>query len=109
MTEAKAIMIDAGMSTAESVLTEMLRERRGPFAAGVIGSPFHVICDRVQGSGAAPPGVKIVQAALFHALREAGWTDMGRLTSREYPSKKHIFVAPDVAGLSKSDMRRAVA
>jgi hypothetical protein len=109
MTEAKAIMIEAGMSTAESVLTEMLRERRGPFAAGVIGSPFHVICDRVQGSGAAPPGVKIVQAALFHALREAGWTDMGRLTSREYPSKKHIFVAPDVAGLSKSDMRRAVA
>jgi hypothetical protein len=109
MTEAKAIMVEAGMSTAESVLTEMLRERRGPFAAGVIGSPFHVICDRVQGSGAAPPGVKIVQAALFHALREAGWTDMGRLTSREYPSKKHIFVAPDVAGLSKSDMRRAVA
>jgi hypothetical protein len=109
MTEAKAIMIEAGMSTAESVLTEMLRERRGPFAAGVIGSPFHVICDRVQGSGAAPPGVKIVQAALFHALREAGWSDMGRLTSREFPTKKHIFVAPDVAGLSKSDMRRAVA
>ena len=109
MTEAKAIMIDAGMSTAESVLVEMLRERRGPFAAGVIGSPFHVICDRVQGSGAAPPGIKIVQAALFHALREAGWSDMGRLTSREFPSKKHIFVAPDVAGLSKSDMRRAVA
>jgi len=109
LTEAKAIMIDAGMSTAESVLTEMLRERRGPFAQGVIGSPFHIICDRVQGSGAAPPGVKIVQAALFHALREAGWSDMGRLTSREFPTKKHIFVAPDVAGLSKSDMRRAVA
>jgi hypothetical protein len=50
-----------------------------------------------------------VQAALFHALREAGWSDMGRLTSREFPTKKHIFVAPDVAGLSKSDMRRAVA
>jgi hypothetical protein len=109
MTEAKAIMIDAGMSTAESILTEMLRDRRGPFAQGVIGSPFHVVCDRVQGSGAAPPGVKIVQGALLHALREAGWVDMGRLTSREFPNKKHIFVAPDVAGLSKSDMRRAVA
>jgi len=109
LTEAKAIMIDAGMSTAESILVEMLRERRGVFAAGVIGSPFHTICDRVQGSGAVAPGIKIVQAALFHALREAGWADMGRLTSREYPTKKHIFAAPDVAGLSKSDMRRVVA
>ena len=69
MTEAKAIMIDAGMSTAESVLTEMLRERRGPFAAGVVGSPFHIICDRVQGSGAVAPGIKIVQGALFHGAR----------------------------------------
>jgi hypothetical protein len=109
MTEAKAIMIDAGMSTAESVLTEMLRERRGPFAAGVVGSPFHVVCDRVQGSGAAPPGVKIVQGALFHALREAGWLDMGLIHSREFNSKKHIFVAPELVGMTRSDMRRAVA
>jgi hypothetical protein len=109
MTEAKAIMIDAGMSTAESVLTEMLRERRGPFAAGVVGSPFHTVCDRVQGSGAAPPGVKIVQGALFHALREAGWLDMGLIHSREFNSKKHIFVAPELVGMTRSDMRRAVA
>ena len=109
MTEAKAIMVEAGMSTAESVLVEMLRDRRGPFAQGVIGSPFHIVCDRVQGSGAAPPGVKIVQGALFHALREAGWTDMGLIHSREFNSKKHVFVAPEMVNMTRSDMRRAVA
>jgi len=109
MTEAKSIMVEAGMSTAESVLVEMMRERRGPFASGVIGSPFHVICDRVQGSGAAAPGVKIVQGALFHALREAGWADMGLVHSREFNAKKHVFVAPELIGMSRSEMRRAVA
>jgi hypothetical protein len=109
MTEAKAIMVEAGMSTAESVLVEMLRERRGPFAQGVIGSPFHVICDRVQGSGAVAPGIKIVQGALFHALREAGWADMGLVHSREFNGKKHIFVAPELVNMSRSEMRRTVA
>ena len=109
MTEAKAIMIEAGMSTAESVLVEMLRERRGPFAQGVIGSPFHIICDRVQGSGAVAPGIKIVQGALFHALREAGWADMGLVHSREFNAKKHVFVAPELVNMSRSEMRRTVA
>jgi hypothetical protein len=109
MTEAKAIMVEAGMSTAESVLVEMMRERRGPFAQGVIGSPFHIICDRVQGSGAAPPGVKIVQGALFHAFREAGWLDMGLIHSRDFNSKKHIFVAPELVSMTRSEMRRTVA
>jgi len=109
MTEAKAILVEAGMSTAESVLVEMLRDRRGPFAQGVIGSPFHTICDRVQGSGAAPPGIKIVQGALFHALREAGWVDMGLVHSREYNAKKHVFVAPELVNMTRSEMRRAVA
>jgi hypothetical protein len=109
MTEAKAILVEAGMSTAESVLVEMLRDRRGPFVGGVIGSPFLIICDRVQGSGAAPPGVKIVQGALFHALREAGWVDMGLIHSREFNSKKHVFVAPEMVNMTRSEMRRAVA
>ena len=97
------------MSTAESVLVEMMRARQGPFAQGVIGSPFHVVCDRVQGSGAAPPGVKIVQGALFHAFREAGWLDMGLIHSRDFNSKKHIFVAPELVNMTRSEMRRTVA
>jgi hypothetical protein len=106
MTEAKAIMVEHGMSSAESFLVDQMRRRAGDFARGVIGSPFHSICDRLQGS--APQGVKVVQPALLHALKEAGWVDMGRLKSRDYDTKKHIFCAPDMVDVAKSDLRRLV-
>jgi hypothetical protein len=105
LTEAKQIMIEHGMSTSEAFLVDMLRRRAGEFARGVIGSPFHALCDRLQ--GLAPQGTKIVQGALLHAVKEAGWVDMGRVAAHDYPSKKHIFRAPDV-GLSKSELRRMV-
>jgi hypothetical protein len=106
-TEFKANLVEHGMSMAESFLVEMMRERKGEFAKGVVGSPFHSLCDRL--AGVAPVGVKIPQAALLHAFKEAGWTDCGRLASHDYPSKKHIFAAPDVfTTLNKSELRRAV-
>ena len=107
MTEFKQNLIEHGMSMAESFLVEMMRERKGEFTPGVIGSPFHSLCDRL--AGAAPSGVKVPQAALLHALKEAGWIDCGRLASHDYPSKKHIFAAPDIVeSLKKSELRRAV-
>jgi hypothetical protein len=107
MTEFKMNLVEHGMSMAESYLVEMMRNRSGEFSRGVIGSPFHSLCDRLAGS--APSGVKIPQAALLHALKESGWHDCGRLMSRDYPSKKHIFCAPDLVDvLSKSELRRAV-
>jgi hypothetical protein len=105
-TEFKANLIEHGMSMAESYLVELMRERRGEFAKGVIGSPFHSLCDRL--AGIAPSGVKIPQAALLHALKEAGWVDRGRLKSREFDTKKHIFCAPELADYAKSDLRRMV-
>ena len=49
------------------------------------------------------------QAALLHAVKEANWIDAGRLASRDFTTKKHIFAAPEVyAVLSKSELRRAV-
>lgn len=106
-TEFKANLIEHGMSLAESYLVDMMRERKGEFSKGVIGSPFHALCDRL--AGAAPSGVKVPQVALLHALKEAKWHDMGRISSGDLPSKKHIFCAPDVIGrMSKSEMRRAV-
>ena len=104
MTEAKAIMIESAMSTAESFLVEMIRTRQADFARGVIGSPFYAICDRLQ--GLAPSGVKVVPAALMHALREAGWKDCGRVYSKEYPTRKHVFCHPQFAELTKSELRR---
>jgi hypothetical protein len=106
MTEFKANLIEHGMSMAESYLVEMLKNRTGEFSRGVIGSPFHSLCDRL--AGAAPSGVKVPQAALLHALKEAGWVDCGRLMSRDYTSKKHIFCAPDMGDVAKSELRRLV-
>jgi len=105
-TEFKANLVEHGMSMAESYLVEMLRNRIGDFSKGVIGSPFHALCDRL--AGAAPSGVKVPQAALLHALKEAGWVDCGRLMSRDYTSKKHIFCAPEMADTPKSELRRMV-
>jgi hypothetical protein len=106
MTEAKAIMIESGMSGAESFLVEMMRSRLGEFAAGVLGGPWQSTCDRL--TGMAPPGMKIPVAALLHAFREAGWVDMGLLKSRTYTTKKHIFCAPDMVNQGKSTLRDMV-
>ena len=106
-TEFKHNLIEHGMSMAESYLVELMRSRTSEFSKGVIGSPFHLLCDRLQGG--APSGVKIPQAALLHALKEAGWVDMGRIASGALTSKKHLFCAPDMVGkVSKSELRRLV-
>jgi hypothetical protein len=53
-------------------------------------------------------GVKVPQAALLHALKEAGWIDCGRLAAVGMPTKKHIFCAPALRHYSKSDLRRMI-
>jgi hypothetical protein len=106
-TEFKSNLIEHSMSTAESFLVDMMRRRQGEFSKGAVGSPFHALIDRLLGS--MPTGVKVPQAALLHALKEAGWVDVGRLASAEYSTKKHVFAAPDVANkLNKSELRRLV-
>jgi hypothetical protein len=105
VTEWKLNMVEHGMSVAESYLVDMMRTRSGVFSDGVIGGPFHRICDALAIN--VPAGVKVPQAALLHALKEAGWVDMGRVGSTELPTKKHIFVAPDlVKKHTKSELRR---
>ena len=106
MTEAKAIMIESGMSGAESFLVELMRNRAGEFSAGVLGGPWQGVCDRL--TGLAPPGMKIPVAALLHAFREAGWVDMGLLKSRAHSTKKHVFCAPDMVNHGKSALRDLV-
>ena len=95
------------MCSSDLYLVDMMRERKGEFAKGVVGSPFHALCDRLSGN--APSGVKIPQAALLHALKESGWLDLGRVSSGDLPSKKHLFAAPEMATQhSKSELRRMV-
>jgi hypothetical protein len=106
MTEFKLNLVEHGLSIAESYLVEAMRLKVGEFSKGVIGSPFHAVCDRLAGT--APAGVKVPQQALLHAFKEAGWVDCGRLKSRDYDTKKHIYCAPDMVDRPKSELRRMV-
>jgi len=106
MTDAKSIMIESGMSGAESFLTELMRSRSGEFAAGAVGGPWQALCDRLTGQ--APQGMKMPVAALMHAFREAGWVDMGLLKSRTNTTKKHIYAAPEMVNKSRSELRDLV-
>jgi len=103
-TDFKTNLIENGMSIAESFILEQIRARDGDFRTGVIAAPFYKLCDTL--SARAPAGTKIPQAALLHALKEAGWTDMGRIGSAENSSKRHIYAAPELArSQTKSALR----
>ena len=105
-TEWKFQLVENGMSAGESFLVEMIRARAGEFAKGVVGAPFHAVCDRLAGQ--APSGTKVHHQALLHALKEAGWIDMGRLSSHEYQTKKSVWCAPELRGKPKSELRRMI-
>jgi len=108
VTEWKMNMVEHGMSVAESFLVELLRRRAGPFSQGVVGGPFHKLCDQIA-KDFVPAGTKVPQAALLHAFKEAGWVDCGRLASAEFMTKKHVYAAPDMAkNYNKSDLRRMI-
>ncbi len=96
------------MSMSESHMVEMMRKRVGPFSRGIVGGPFHKVCDAVAQS-LNTSAAKVPQAALLHAFKEAGWLDIGRIGSAEYQTKKHIFAEPAVAErYSKTELRRMV-
>jgi hypothetical protein len=39
-------------------------------------------------------------------LAEAGWLDCGMCHSREHPTKRHLYCAPELAELGKAELRR---
>lgn len=86
-------------------LTDQISNRKGEFAKGVVMSPWWQVCERLQ--DAAPKGMgKITPRLLMQVLVRLNWKDLGRIGSREYESKKHVFKSPDLIGFSKSDIRR---
>jgi len=107
MTEAKAIMLSAGLSAVESALVEMMRQRRGEFALGAVQGPWQALVDRLQ--AVMPIGSKCTVHALFHALREAGWIDLGRVKTAADSNKVHLYASQetiDRAGGNRSEIRR---
>jgi len=108
VTEWKLNMVEHGLSVAESFLVDLMRNRVGPFSAGVVGGPFHRLCDQIV-TNHVPPGVKVPQAALLHAFKEGGWVDCGRVGSADFPTKRHIYADPEMAKkYSKSELRRMI-
>jgi hypothetical protein len=105
-TDFKASLVETGMSYAESYLVEMIRDRQNQFKYGVIGGPFQALCRDIADS--LNNGTKIPPAALLHALREAGWLDMGRCMSSTNTNKKHIFCAPGFKDKSRATLRDMV-
>ena len=103
ITEFKLTLIEQGMSANESYLVDLIRDRRGLFALGVIASPFHAVCDTLSLN--APGTYKVSQGALLHALLECDWVDCGRVSSREHATKKQVYCAPDMRGVKKSELR----
>ena len=85
-------------------LRELIKGRIGEFEAGVLGSPFQPICDRLS-SGSS---INIDSKTLLHFLKQSGWIDCGRIKSRDFDTKKHIWCAPELASMSKSNLRRRV-
>lgn len=106
-TDYKRTLIEQSMSLIESTLVEMIQLRKGEFAKGVVGSPFHRLIEKLEGQ--LPTGSKVYPNTLQHALKEAGWVDLGRLASKEHLTKKQVWAAPDYArSYSKSDLRRMI-
>jgi len=104
-TESKAIMLGSSRSVVEGWLIEMIEQRRGEFARGIVSGPWSGVCDRLQAQ--APAGSRIFPQTVLQCLAEAGWSDLGMCHSRSNPVKKHLFVAPDYVG-SKSAARDAL-
>jgi len=108
MTEFKQNLLESGMSGLESAIIEMINNRQGDFGRGVLGSPLHPVCDRIADMLNMPRN-KVPQSALLHAMKEAGWKDMGRLASADMPNKKRVFASKEAArDYSKSDLRRMI-
>ena len=108
MTEFKENLLESGMSSLEASIVEMINSKQGEFGRGFVAGPFHSVCDRIADIGGMHRS-KVPQSALLHALKEAGWIDLGRVASTDLPNKKRIFASPDaIKTLSRSDMRRMV-
>lgn len=108
VTEWKLNMVEHGMSMTESHVVDLIRRGVRPFHRGVIAGPLYSVCSAI----AVEMGVadnKVHQNALLHALKEAKWVDLGRIHSREFPTKRQIFAADwMVEKYTKSDLRRMV-
>jgi len=107
-TEYKQRLIYTGMSNAESYIHHLIEKQEAPFNTDVICGPWHEIIRQMGQTAPDNIRMRLVQPALHHALKEAGWVDKGLCMSPKYTSKRHIFVRPELASLPKAKLREMV-
>ena len=109
MTDYKQKLIYVGMSNAEGYVFHEIEAGHAPFNVDIIAGPWHKIIKEMNDAHNNSNSFKVVQPALFHALKEAGWIDKGLCYSADYRTKKHCFVRPALKDWSRSDVRRELA
>ena len=66
--QAKAIMVEAGMSGAESFLVDLMRSRIGEFSKGVVGAPWHALAVALLMLAQLPLMHRFIQSPVEKAL-----------------------------------------
>jgi hypothetical protein len=106
-TDYRTRLIENGRSIAEAYVIEQIHQPSPEFRLGIVASPLHKLCNQLQQG--SPNGAKVPPAAVLHALKEAGWIDLGMVKSTDYQTKKNLWVREDmVKTYSKSELRRMV-
>lgn len=100
-TEAKAAMIESSRSPQESFLVDLISRRAGVFAAGAIASPLVSVLDKL--AGVAPLNMQLNPHALRHALKEAGWVDLGQVKPYKQVGRC-VYCAPDMKDKPKNEL-----
>lgn len=103
MTQAKKIMLEASMSSAEAYIYSLIVSKQSPFANGVIGSPIRGVLERM--SAGSPPNIVLTMDALYIALKQAGWVERGIVRSRQFNNGKNCFCEPRYKDRSASFLR----
>jgi hypothetical protein len=94
VTDAKLALVDLAMNNAESYVTQMARDRVDMFERGVVSAPLNLVALRIVKNHKDAP--KVSRDAVLVALKEAGWIDRGLVHSRRYPTKRHVWCAPEL-------------
>lgn len=102
MTDAKAVMLEGGLSPGEALLAQAMRDRTGPFRPGAIMGPWQPLIDDLQQD---QPQHKLSIQSLYVAAGHAGWLDLGKVKTQQNTTKKHILCSPET--LEKYQSNRA--
>jgi hypothetical protein len=106
VTDAKAVMMEGGLSAGEALLAEAMRNRVGVFRAGAIMGPWQPLIDEIQ---QGMQDHKISIQSLYVAAGHAGWLDLGKVKTADIAQKKHILCSLETLERyqhNRSDIRR---